>query len=124
MENNVIWLFGEVDRLLCALIVFIVIEFVTSLFVLIIERKRHKKKWCKKNFFCGCAILTLVIVSNIVDMIIFENGTEIRTAVIYFYLANEGLTIMTNLRRIGLPLPDVLLKVIDQFKKGNISNMV
>lgn len=113
MKNIVIWLFGEVDRLLCALILFIVLEIITSLFVSIAE----KKKWREKNFLCGWAILILVIFSNTVDTMIFENETEIRTAVIYFYLVNEGLTVMNNLQKIGLPLPDVLLKVIDILKK-------
>ena len=117
MKNYIIWLVGEVDGLFCALIVFSVMEFIASFFYIILEKKRHKKKWFIKYIFCEFGILMLVIISNIIDVMIFKNVTEIRKAVIYFYLVNKGLTIMDHLKKIGLPFPEILLKAIYQIKK-------
>ena len=55
-------------------------------------------------------------VANIVDKQIIGNGSAIRTAVIFFYLSNEGISILENTALIGLPVPQKLKDVLAQLK--------
>jgi toxin secretion/phage lysis holin len=66
---------------------------------------------CKKVL-----IFILVGVANIVDRQIIGNGSAIRTAVIFFYLSNEGISILENTALIGLPVPQKLRDVLEQLK--------
>ena len=66
---------------------------------------------CKKVL-----IFILVGVANIVDRQIIGNGSAIRTAVIFFYLSNEGISILENTALIGLPVPQKLRDVLAQLK--------
>lgn len=56
-------------------------------------------------------------VGNIVDCYLIRNGSAIRTAVIFFYLSNEGISILENTGKIGLPIPKGLKNVLEQLNK-------
>ena len=62
------------------------------------------------------AIFLLVGVANIVDVNVLQNGSALRTAVIFFYLSNEGLSILENAGNIGLPIPEKLKDMLAQLK--------
>ncbi len=87
MANYIIQLFGGVDKFLSALIVFMVINYIAE--------------------------ILLVIVSNVVGTII-ESNCAIRTTVILFYISNEGLAILKNINRLGVPLPQVLVEMLNR----------
>ena len=59
-------------------------------------------------------IFVLVGIANIVDTQVIQNGSAIRTAVIFFYLSNEGLSVLENAAVIGLPIPDKLKAMLVQ----------
>ena len=59
-------------------------------------------------------IFVLVGIANIVDTQVIMNGSAIRTAVIFFYLSNEGLSVLENAAVIGLPIPDKLKAMLIQ----------
>lgn len=59
-------------------------------------------------------IFVLVGIANIVDTQVLMNGSAIRTAVIFFYLSNEGLSVLENSAVIGLPIPDKLKAMLIQ----------
>ena len=59
----------------------------------------------------------LVGIANIIDTQILQNGASIRTAVVFFYLANEGLSCLENAAVIGLPVPDKLKEMLAQLKE-------
>ena len=61
-------------------------------------------------------IFVLVGIANIIDTQILQNGAAIRTAVVFFYLANEGLSCLENAAVIGLPVPDKLKEMLAQLK--------
>ena len=106
---------GGMDGFLYALIAFVVIDYITGLMVAAIQKKVSSevgfKGICKKVL-----IFILVGVANIVDKQIIGNGSAIRTAVIFFYLSNEGISILENTAQIGLPVPQKLRDVLEQLK--------
>mgnify|MGYP000870362436 FL=1 len=106
---------GGMDSFLYALIAFVVIDYITGLMVAAIQKKVSSevgfKGICKKML-----IFILVGVANIVDKQIIGNGSAIRTAVIFFYLSNEGISILENTALIGLPVPQKLRDVLEQLK--------
>ena len=70
-----------------------------------------------KGIFKKVLIFTFVGIGHIVDIYILQNGSAIRTAVIFFYLSNEGLSIVENAAKIGLPVPENLKKVFTELNK-------
>mgnify|MGYP001111536119 CR=1 FL=1 len=80
------------------------------------------KKISSEISFCGIAkkvsIIFLVMVGNVIDVLIIQNGSIIRTAVIFFYLSNEGITILENVAILGLPIPQKLKDILEQLKDG------
>ena len=106
---------GGMDGFLYALIAFVVIDYITGLMVAAIQKKVSSevgfKGICKKVL-----IFILVGVANIIDKQIIGNGSAIRTAVIFFYLSNEGISIIENTALIGLPVPQKLRDVLEQLK--------
>ncbi len=110
------FMFGEVDGLLLALVAFVVIDYVTGFICAWTEKKLSSEVGAKgiaKKVF----IFMLVAIANIIDTQILQNGAAIRTAVIFFYLANEGVSICENAGRLGLPIPKKLKSVLEQLNE-------
>ena len=101
------------DGLMIALIVFMVLDYITGLMCAVIDKKLSSavgfKGICKKVL-----ILMLVGVANVVDIHIVGTGSALRSAVICFYLSNEGLSLLENAAHIGLPIPDKMKDVLAQ----------
>ena len=104
---------GGMDGLLIALIVFMVLDYITGLMCAVKDRKLSSsvgfKGICKKVL-----ILMLVGVANIMDVHVIGTGSALRGAVVCFYLANEGLSLLENAAHIGLPVPQRLKDVLAQ----------
>ena len=104
---------GGIDGLLTALIIFMVLDYITGLMCAIIDKKLSSavgfKGICKKVL-----ILLLVGVANIVDVHVVGTGSALRGAVVCFYLSNEGLSLLENAAYIGLPVPEKLRTVLAQ----------
>ena len=107
------WLLGGFDGFLYALIAFAVIDYITGLMCAVADKKLSSsvgfKGICKKVL-----ILMLVGVANVVDIHIVGTGSALRSAVICFYLSNEGLSLLENAAHIGLPIPDKMKDVLAQ----------
>ena len=107
------WFLGGCDGLLYALIAFVVIDYITGLMAGVIQKKLSSeigfKGICKK-----VAIFCLVGIGHVLDTRIIGNGSVLRTAVIFFYLSNEGISIIENVAIIGLPVPKKLKDVLAQ----------
>ena len=109
------FLWGEFDGLLYALIAFMTIDYVTGLVVAWIRKELSSEigfKGIAKKVF----ILALVAVGHILDVHVLGGGAVCRSAVIGFYIANEGISILENAGNIGLPLPKKLIEVLQQLK--------
>lgn len=111
MINYVIQLLGGIDKFLSALIVFMVISYIAEILLVIVEKQANA--FLLRNMFKKAAIFIPVIVSNIIGTII-ESNCAIRTTVILFYISNEGLAILKNINRLGVPLPQTLVKMLNQ----------
>ncbi|MDE5772748.1 MAG: phage holin family protein [Ruminococcus sp.] len=115
------FLWGRLDGLLYALIAFMVLDYITGLISAYI-----RKELSSAVGFTGIAkkvfIMVLVAVGHILDTHIVGDGSVFRSAVIGFYLANEGISILENAGKIGLPLPQKLLDVLAQLKNEEDKN--
>ncbi|MDE5834076.1 MAG: phage holin family protein [Ruminococcus sp.] len=109
------FLWGRLDGLLYALITFMILDYVTGLISAYI-----RKELSSATGFTGIAkkvfIMLLVTVGHILDTRVIGDEAVFRSAVIGFYLANEGISILENAGKIGLPLPEKLLDVLVQIK--------
>ena len=102
-----------VDGFLYALIAFTVIDYITGVMCAITDKNLSSsigfKGICRKVL-----IFTLVGIGNIVDVYVLGQGGVLRTAVIFFYLSNEGVSILENSAHLGLPIPEKLKEVLEQ----------
>ena len=110
------WFLGGFDGLLYALVAFVIIDYITGIMVAVLEKKLSSSIGFK-GIFKKVLIFTFVDIGHIVDIYILQNGSAIRTAVIFFYLSNEGLSIVENAAKIGLPVPENLKKVFTELNK-------
>jgi len=109
------WFFGGLDGFLYALITFVVIDYVTGVMVGFTEKKLSSevgfKGICRK-----VVIFCLVGMAHILDVHVIQTGNVLRTAVIFFYLSNEGISILENAALLGLPVPKKVRDVLKQLK--------
>ena len=104
---------GGCDGLLIALIVFVVCDYITGVLCAISDRKLSSavgfKGICRKVL-----IFILVGIGNVIDVQVLGTPGVLRTAVIFFYLSNEGLSLTENAAHLGLPVPEKLKAVLEQ----------
>lgn len=107
------WFLGGIDGFLYALIAFTVIDYITGVMCAITDKNLSSavgfKGICRKVL-----IFTMVGIGNIVDVYVLGQGGVLRTAVIFFYLSNEGVSILENSAHLGLPIPEKLKEVLEQ----------
>lgn len=113
------WFLGGWDGFLYALVAFVAIDYLTGIMVAILE-KRLSSEVGFRGIFKKVLIFSLVAVAHIIDAQVIQNGSAIRTAVIFFYLSNEGISILENTAKIGLPIPAKLKTVLEQLNKEEI----
>lgn len=107
------WFFGGADGFLYALVAFVMIDYITGVMCAIIDKKLSSEIG-SKGIFKKVLIFALVGVGHIIDSQIIGDGGVLRTAVIFFYLSNEGISILENVGYIGLPVPQKLKDVLAQ----------
>lgn len=115
------WFLGGVDGFMYALIIFVVIDYFTGLMVAVVE-KQLSSAIGFRGIFKKVLIFFLVGIANIVDVHLIKNGSAIRTAVIFFYVSNEGISILENTAKIGLPIPKKLKDILEQINKEEKDN--
>ena len=114
------WFLGGADGFLYALIAFVAVDYITGVMCAIADKKLSSavgfKGICRKVL-----IFVLVGVGNLVDVYVLGQGGVLRTAVIFFYLSNEGISFLENAGHLGLPIPEKLKDVLEQLhdKGGN-----
>ena len=116
---------GGCDGLLYALIAFVVIDYITGVMCAIIDRKLSSAVGFK-GIFRKVLIFVLVGIANIIDVQVIGTGAVLRTAVIFFYISNEGVSLLENAGHLGLPIPEKIKTVLEQLhdraengKEGN-----
>ncbi len=107
------WFLGGADGFLYALIAFVVIDYITGVMCAIVDKKLSSEVGFK-GIFKKVLIFILVGVGNIIDVQVLGQAGVLRTAVIFFYLSNEGVSLLENAGHLGLPLPAKLKAVLEQ----------
>ncbi len=104
---------GGCDGLLYALIAFVVIDYITGVMCAISNHTLSSevgfKGICRKVL-----IFLLVGIANILDIYVIGSGSALRTAVIFFYISNEGVSLLENAAHLGLPIPEKIKTVLEQ----------
>ena len=107
------WFLGGRDGLLIALLAFVAIDYVTGVMCAIVDKKLSSAVGFK-GIFKKILIFVLVGVGHILDTMVIGTGSGLRTAVIFFYLSNEGISLIENAGYLGLPIPAKLKAVLEQ----------
>lgn len=113
---------GGCDGLLYALLAFVVVDYITGVMCAISDHTLSSevgfKGICRKVL-----IFLLVGIANILDVQVIGTGSVLRTAIIFFYISNEGVSLLENAGHLGLPIPkkmkDVLKQLHDRSEKGD-----
>lgn len=109
------WFFGGLDGFLYALIAFVAADYVTGVLCAIVNKQLSSEVGFK-GIFKKVLIFILVGIAHIIDTQLIGQGAVLRTAVIFFYCSNEGVSILENATRLGLPVPAKLKAVLEQLK--------
>ena len=107
---------GGMDGLIYALLAFSVIDYVTGI-MCAIDKKELSSSVGFKGIARKVIIFSLVGVANILDVYILGHVGVLRAAVIFFYLSNEGISILENTSKLGLPVPEKLQNILQQLNK-------
>lgn len=113
----IIYLFNGIDAALICLIVAIILDYISGI-IKAYNTKQLSSSIGLKGILKKVGILCIVALSVLVDRITGETGA-IRTLVIYYFVANEGLSILENLAVAGVPIPSQLKKALKTIKKGD-----
>lgn len=107
---------GSVDAFIYTL-AFVIADYLTGVLRAGVERKLSSSIGFK-GIAKKIMIFIVVGIANLCDVnLIKGDGTMIRTAIIFFYIANEGLSILENSVALGLPVPEKLKEILKQFKE-------
>lgn len=107
---------GGLDGFIMTLTIFVVVDYVTGVLVAITRHKLSSEIGFK-GIAKKIAIFCLVAVALLIDANIIKEGNVIRMSVIFFYISNEGISILENVSSLGLPVPNKLKAVLEQLKE-------
>lgn len=110
--------FGIWDTALIVVVVFMVLDYLTGVMCGIVYKDLSSAVGFK-GLLRKLTILIVLIVAVLLDRLLNDGTWVFRTLVCYFYIANEGISILENAGRLGLPLPEKLLEILAQLKEGN-----
>ena len=107
------WFLGGCDGLIYALVAFVVIDYLTGVMCAITDKTLSSavgfRGICRKVL-----IFLLVGLANILDTNVIGTGSVLRTAAIFFYISNEGVSLLENAAHLGLPVPGAVKDVLEQ----------
>ena len=111
------WLFGTWDTALMVLICFMVLDYLTGLLRAIVNKEVSSDTGLKGIARKG-VIFVVLIVAVLLDRLLNTGAWVFRTVVCYFYIANEGISLLENCAGLGLPIPDAIKDALVQLKEG------
>ena len=112
------YFYGGMDGMLYALLIFIAVDYISGVLVAI-SNKQLSSAVGFKGISKKTLILLLVGIANIIDQQILGKGSALRTATIFFYMSNEGISILENSANLGLPLPKKLKSFFNQINQDD-----
>lgn len=116
------FLYGEVSGIFIALLAFMALDYITGV-IIAITNKRLSSEVGFKGLAKKLVILIFTAIGHIIDYYILGDGGVAMSAVILFYISNEGISITENAARLGLPVPEKLKEILQQLReKGDNSD--
>ena len=107
---------GGCDGLLIALLVFVIMDYISGVMCAIADRRLSSevgfKGICRKVL-----IFALVGLGHLLDYHIIGTASVLRTAIVFFYISNEGISLLENAGKLGLPIPQKIRKVLEQLNE-------
>ena len=110
------WFLGGMDGFIYALIAFVIVDYITGVLRAVVEKKLSSRIG-SHGIIKKVAIFLIVGVANLADTYLLHDGDALRMAVIFFYISNEGISLLENATVIGLPVPEKLKDALAQINK-------
>ncbi len=110
------FLYGDITPLFWAVITFMVLDYITGVIVAIVRKELSSEigfKGLAKKFL----ILIFIALAHILDVNVLNTYPVLQSAVMMFFIANEGISLVENAAKLGLPIPSKFLDVLKQLKK-------
>ena len=107
------WFLGGFDGFLYALVALMVADYITGVMCAIVEKKLSSEIGFK-GIFKKVLIFILVGIGHLIDTNLIGDGSVLRTAIIFFYCSNEGVSMLENAGRLGPPIPEKLKDILVQ----------
>ena len=107
------WFLGGCDGLLYALIAFVVIDYITGVMCAVVDKNLSSEVGFR-GIFKKVLIFLLVGIGHLLDAQVIGTGSVVRTAVIFFYISNEGVSLLENAGHLGLPISSKIKVVLEQ----------
>lgn len=111
------WFFGTWDTALAVLVCFMVLDYVTGLLRAYVNKEVSSSVGLK-GIARKAVIFVVLIVAVLLDRLLNTGNWVFRTLICYFYIANEGISLLENCAGLGLPIPDKLKEALSQLKEG------
>ena len=118
MGTCITWLFGIWDTAIIVLLVFMVLDYITGLIKAYVNKEISSDVGLK-GIARKSLILIVIIVAVLLDRLLNAGTWLFRTLICYFYIANEGISLLENCAHLGLPIPDNLKEALVQLQSGN-----
>jgi len=115
------WFIGGLGGAIYALIAFVVADYITGVFAAFI-RKELSSEVGARGIIKKVTIFIVIGIGNLADIYLLGDGSALRTALIFFYAANELMSLTENCSVIGLPIPKILQDALIQIKKKSGEN--
>lgn len=109
------WFLGDNDGLIYALVVFVIADYITGMMCAIVNQNLSSEVGFK-GISRKVLIFILVGIGNVLDVQVIGTGSVVRTAVIFFYISNEGVSLLENASYLGLPIPEKMKAVLEQLR--------
>ncbi|MFT9451274.1 holin family protein [Liquorilactobacillus ghanensis] len=110
------WYLGGMDHLIYVLLTFVCLDYLSGLFCAI-SQHRLSSKIGFNGITKKILIFILIGAANLLDSLLLRHGSSLRTAAIFFYLANEGISLLENAGQLGVPIPAKLRMALTQLNK-------
>ncbi|MBM7687290.1 phage holin family protein [Defluviitalea raffinosedens] len=107
------WFLGGYDGFLYALVTLVVADYITGVMCAIVD-KTLSSEIGFKGIFKKVLVFVLVGIGHMIDANLIGDGSALRTAIIFFYCSNEGVSMLENAGRLGLPIPEKLRDILAQ----------
>lgn len=115
------FLWGDMDGFLICMLVFMAIDYITGV-ASAYRTKTLDSQIAFSGFLKKIMLLLIVVMANLLDILILKRPGSLRTIVLFYYIGNDGISILENAAKMGIPIPKRLKDALTQLKENEESN--